>query len=297
METKDRGARGHAASLAAIVAALFLPLTAGAAPDAAPLVSTPLGATTSVDWTIGVLRADVELDLAAAGIRLPSGRSQAERSLEEAVPDLVRGAALSVELDSYRTVADSLTDGTLDPAAFEAFLGAGRRIKSSLSRDLGRLVASYEWKLADLASLYVRHSVPIDLPAPDRYAPTRAYTGIVVYAKGEYGVRGEHRDGKLRPCLFPRLYDEAMHPLVERNLLYPDALRAWGAVGYATGLSDPIVEARAGAAPLRIMASQIFGSHRTDAIINADDALKILGSPENRELARQGKIVFVIDAP
>ena len=30
---------------------------------------------------------------------------------------------------------------------------------------------------------------------------------------------------------------------------------------------------------------------------SADDALKILGSAANRELARQGKVVFVIDEP
>lgn len=295
METKDRGARGLAAPLAAFVATLFLPFAASASPGASP--PPPLEARTAVDWTTGLLTADVELDLATAGIRLPSGRSQAERSLEAAVPDLVRDAVLSVELDSHRTVADSLEDGTLDPAAFERFLGAGRRTRSALSRDLGRLVAAYEWKLADLAALYVRHSVPIDLPPPDRYAPTKAYTGIVIYAQGEFGVRGEHRTDRLRPCLFPRLYDEAMRTLIDRNQLYPDALRAWGAVGYATGLGDPVVEARAGGSPLRIMASQIFGSHRTDAVINVDDALKILGSPANRELVRQGKVVFVIGEP
>jgi len=295
METKDRGARGLAAPLAAIVATLLMPISAAAAPDATP--PEPLSAKTSVDWTTGLIKADLEMDLAAAGVRLPSGRSQAERGLEEAVPDLVRDAVLSIELDSYRTVADSLEDGALDPAAFDSFLSAGRRTRSALSRDLGRLVASYEWKLADLASLYVRHSDPIDLPPPDRYAPTKAYTGIVIYAQGDYGVRGEHRTDRLRPCLFPRLYDEAMHTLIDRNQLYPDALRAWGAVGYATGLGDPVVEARAGGSPLRIMASQIFGSHRTDAVINVDDALKILGSPANRELIRQGKVVFVIGEP
>lgn len=290
METKKRGTGSLETLHAAIVALVLLPAVATALP--ASFVSN-----NAVDWRAGLIKADVQLDLGAEGIYLPSGRSQAERSLEAAVPDLVRDTVLSVELDSYRTVGDSLSDGTLDPALFEAFLEAGRRTRSSLSRDLGKLQESYEWKLADLAALYVRHSVPIDLPAPERYVPARAYTGIVVYLQGEYSVRGEHRTAKIRPCLFPKLFDESMRTIVERNLLDPDALRSWGAVGYATSLGDPAMEARAGSAPLRIIATEIFGSRRTDAIISDDDALKILGTPENRALAQQGKVVFIIDTP
>ncbi|HPE89038.1 MAG TPA: hypothetical protein PLH55_05960 [Spirochaetales bacterium] len=283
---------GASAPIALIALASLLPLAASAAPPA-----SPFSAEATIDWTAGTLSVDVELDLAAAGIRLPSGRSQAERAMEEAVPDLIRETALAIALDSYRSVDDSIKDGTLEPNAFEAFLDGGRRVQSALSRDLSRLEASYEWRLADLAALYVRHSVPMDLPVPDRYAPTKDYTGIVVYLSGRFDVRGEHRQDSLRPCLFPRLYDDEMNAIIERNLLYPDALRERGAVGYAVGLDDPVIASRAGDSPLRVIASAIFGSNRTDAVISADDALKILGSPANRELARQGKVVFVIDEP
>lgn len=261
------------------------------------LPSTIFVTDSTIDWTAGLIRANIELNLGAAGILLPSGRTQAERSLEAAIPDLVRAEVLGVGLDSYRTVGDSLLDGSLDASAFEAFLENGKRIRSSLSRDLGRLIASYEWRLADLADLYVRHSRPVDLPAPERYAPTKAYTGIVVFIQGEYGVRGEHRSARLSPCLFPRLYDDSMLTIVERNMLDPIALRSWGTIAYATGIDDPIVAARAGGEPLRIMASEIFGSRRTDAVISVEDALKILGSTENRDMVRQGRIVFIIDPP
>lgn len=290
METKKSGRSPLGAVRAAIIALMLLPVVAHAVPES-------FASNTTVDWTAGIIRAEVQLDLGAAGIKLPSGRFQAERSLQAAVPDLVRETALSVELDSYRTVGDSMADGTLDPALFEAFLEAGHKTRSALSRDLSKLQESYEWKLADLAALYVRHRVPIELPAPDRYVPARTYTGIVVYLQGEYGVRGEQRTARIRPCLFPKLFDESMRTIVERNLQYPDALRAWGAVGYATNLGAPIVEARAGSAPLRIIATEIFGSRRTDAIISTEDALKILGSPENRTLAQEGKVVFIIDTP
>lgn len=285
MNTTERRALSLMAAIATLV---LVPL---------PLGASPYSSEVKIEWTAGLLRADVELDLGAAGIRLPSGRSEAEWQLGLAVPDLVKDAILAVGLDSYRSVGDSIEDGTLDPSLFEDFLKAGRKTGSSLSRDMGRLVIAYEWRLADLAALYVRHSVPIDLPVPERYAPTRTYSGIIVYVQGDYPVRGEHRTGSLRPCIFPRLYDSAMNSILERNLMDPAALRAWGTVAYAASLDDPFVEARTGGNPLRIIATEIFGSRRTDPVISADDALRILGSPENRDLARQGKVVFVIDLP
>lgn len=285
MNTTERRAFSVMAAIATLILA---PWTLGASPYSSEV---------KVEWTAGLFRADVELDLGLAGIRLPSGRSEAEWQLGLAVPGLVKEAILAVGLDSFRSVGDSIEDGSLDPSMFEDFLDAGRKTSSSLSRDMGKLQVSYEWRIADLAALYVRHSVPIDLPIPERYAPTRVYSGIVVYVQGDYTVRGEHRSGTLRPCIFPRLYDAAMNTILERNLMDPAALRAWGTVAYAASLDDPIVEARAGGNPLRIIATEIFGSRRTDPVISADDALRILGSPENRDLARQGKVVFVIDLP
>lgn len=257
--------------------------------------ASPYKASVDVSWTTGVLRAEVEMDVEAVGARLPSGRSEAERLLATQVPELVRGAVLGLGLDSRRTVADSLEDGSLDSPSFEAFLEGGRRTRSSLSRDMTRLLATYEWRLADLAVLYVRHTKPVDQAAPDAYAPTRPYSGLVVYVQGEFPVRGEHLAARLEPCLFPRIYDEGMTPLLDRNLMDPAALRAWGSVAYATSLSDPVIEERAGDEPLRVMAYQVFGSRRSDVVVMRQDALRILASPENRELVRSGKVVFVID--
>jgi hypothetical protein len=164
-----------------------------------------------------------------------------------------------------------------------------------MSSDMARIRASYQWNLAELASLYIRHSSPIALPEADRFVPTRAYTGIIVYVQGEYAVRGEHRPGRLVPSLFPRIYDEEMNPILSRNHVDPQALRSGGIATFARGLDDPVIELRAGNDPLRIMAYQIFGTLRTDIIITRTDALKILGHPANRELVRTGRIVFVLD--
>ena len=256
---------------------------------------SPFGCDVQMDWSAGVIEARVELDLGLAGIRLPSGRSQADSVLTAAIPSLIRDRVLAVPLDSYRTVGDSLSDGTLEPSALDGFLEGGRRLESALSRDAQKLTARYAWSLTDLAGLYVRHSRPQEPAEAGRFLATRDYSGIVVYAKGSLPVRGERRESGLRPCLLPRMFDEDMNAVLERNFVDPEALRSWGCVGYAADLDDPVVQARAGSDPLRIMASGVFGTARTDAVITGDDALRILGSPANRRLLREGRVVFVLD--
>jgi len=281
-----RGRLGRAsATLALSIAALS---GAWAAPAG-------LSSSVAVDWQAGDIRAQAALDIATAGIRLPSGRLEAERRLDAAMPDIARDVILGITVDSHRTVRDTLEDGSLDGAAFERFLESGRRSGASLNRELTRLEAAYEWRLADLASLYVRHSVALGPSAPDRYAPTRAYSGIVIYVKGELQVRGEHRAARLEPSLFPRIYDSTMRPVLDRNLVQPEALRAWGPVAFVSSLDAAAIAERAGGDPLRIIASQVFGSRRTDVVISAEDARKILASAANVELVRQGRVVIVLD--
>lgn len=284
---------GTARSFASPAALLLAAICAAGAVSAEPKLSHSV----DIDWASGYVSASVGLDIASAGLRLPSGRKEAERLLDAAVPDLVRETVLGIGLDSYRTVADSLDDGTLESGAFEAFLSGGTRRDLAMDRDLAVMSAVYSWKLSDLAGLYVRHSSPRQLASPTRPVPTRAYSGIVIVAQGPFPVRGEHVSAILSPCLFPRVYDVSMTLVLERNLAYPDALKSRGAVAYATALDSLAVAARAGADPLRIVASAVFGSRRTDLVISQEDAQKILGDPANRELVRTGRVVVIIDAP
>ena len=260
-----------------------------------PALALPYLSEIRLDWPRGTLTAVIEMDLAASGIRLPSGRSEAEKTIARIAPDLVREAVESIVLDSYRTVEDSSEDGSIDPEELRDFIESGKRLNTVMSGDMARIQATYQWELAKLASLYVRHSTPMALPEADRFVPTRAYTGIIVYVQGEYAVRGEHRQGRLVPSLFPRIYDEEMTPILSRNHVDPETLRTYGIAAFASGMDDPVIERRAGDDPLRIMAYQIFGTLRTDTVITRTDALKILGDPANRELIKTGRIVFVLD--
>jgi hypothetical protein len=259
------------------------------------LAAQPRLLSIDIDWRTGLIQATIELNLVAAGIRLPSGRSEAEQSIAWAIPHLVKPSITAILVDSYRTVADTILDGSLNPIALQEFLESGKRHDIVMSPDMRNMRSNISWRLPDLAMLYVNHSMAAPLPEADRYVPTRAYTGVIIYAQGLYPVRGEHRPGSMQPTLFPRLYDEDMNTILARNSVDPAAIASWGLAGYVTTLNDPAIEIRAGDDPLRLMAYQIFGTGRTDAVITRTDALRILNDPVNRQLIRQCRIVFVID--
>jgi hypothetical protein len=253
-----------------------------------------LSARAELDWVAGTIRAYIAIDIVQAGIRLPSGRAEAERVIARMAPSLVKDAVLAVQVDSYRSVLDGINDGSLEASALNAFLEGGTRLKAVMSQDLRRLETEYRWELPALARLFARHSAPLDLPLATSYVPSRPYSGIIIYLQDELPVRGEQLEGSAQPCLLPSLYDDEMNLIMDRKRIEQPALINRLPVAYAFRLDDPVIEARAGGDPLRIMASALFGSSRTDAVIPRSEALKILADPANRELVRQGRVVFVI---
>jgi len=160
--------------------------------------------------------------------------------------------------------------------------------------------ATYSLGLDAVAALFLSGARPSSIRAPLQERPTRDYTGIVIYAKGELPVHGESISGKAEPCLFPRVYDDEMSLFLDRTIVAPEVLAGSGEVaeggvlGYASTLGVETGK-RVGEDPMRIMAKELFGDDRTDYIISREDALRILSSAANRELLRQGKVVVVLD--
>lgn len=215
--------------------------------------------------------------------------------IERDLPGLMQETLFRIPVDSYRTVGDTLADGTLSINDLLSLIQSISRRESSFTPDFRHFSTLYELPLTDIASLYIRHSRPYELAAPLDYAPSRTYSGIVISARGELPVHGEHVQARAVPCLFPRIFDERMNTILERNLVSPEAIRRWGLVGYTEDLQAATLEERTGDNPLRIAASAVFGTARTDLVISREDALRILTIPQNRTLLRDGRVVVVLD--
>jgi hypothetical protein len=301
MKAKDTIARG-AASAALLLALLSAP---GAAAEGSPGESPPAGAArpayvirSRADWKARVLSIDVELDMSAAGLKMPEGRLEAQRMVEHDFPGLAKDAVFALQADSHRTIETAVADGTLDADRLVGLSSLARLEHSSFSKDMRRFLATYGLDLDAIASLFLSgaQSAPIRPPLESR--PARNYSGIVVYAKGSLPVHGEGVEGSAAPCLFPRIYDDEMKLILDRSVVAPEVLSreggSGGVLGYASALGIEAGE-RVGGDPMRVKATELFGDARCDYVVSREDALRILSSPGNRELLRQGKVVVVLD--
>lgn len=262
-----------------------------AAGGRAPATS-PYKLDTRVDWKKRVLSLRVSLDLVRAGYRLPEGRLEAERKVDRDLPGLAKNTIFSLQVDSYRTVRDTIMDGSLDAEQLVALDGTATRLESILSRDMRSLLTVYEFPLDSVGALYVTYTEPIPAPEALSYSPSRVHTGIVIVATGKLPVHGDRVSEQLRPCLFPRIFDEGMRLLLAKDRVDPDVVRAHGELGYASSIPE---DDRTGDDPMLIQAVAIFGTDRTDLIISRADADSILELPENRALLRQGKVTIILD--
>jgi hypothetical protein len=280
----------------AVVLSLAAFATGGAQDIAAPAAAYT--ARSRVDWKARVLRVDVELDMIAVGLRMPEGRLAAERMMDRDIAGLAKDAVFALQADSHRTVEDAVADGSFEPERLVALADLARVERSSFSKDMRKFLATYSLSLDAVASLFLSGAEPSPMRAPLEERPTRDYTGIVIYAKGSLPVHGEGVDGKAAPCLFPKVYDSEMHLILDESVVVPEVLArsgpSGGVLGYASGLGVDAGE-RVGGDPMRVMAVELFGDDRTDYVISREDALRILGSPGNRELLRQGKVVVILD--
>jgi hypothetical protein len=300
MNAKPVIAAAPAALVLALSLALASPLaseTAQAASEA-PAAGSAYSVRSRVDWKARVLYVDIELDMAAAGLKMPEGRLEAQRMVEHDFPGLAKDAVLSLQADSHRTVEAAVADGTIDEERLVALSERARLERSSFSKDMRKFMTTYGLGLEDISSPFLSGARPTPIRPPLDAKPARDYSGIIVYAKGSLPVHGESVSGAAAPCLFPRIYDEEMNLVLDRGVVVPEILAAsggsGGVLGYASALGVEAGE-RVGGDPMRIMAKELFGDDRCDFVISREDALGILSSPVNRELLRRGKVVVVLD--
>jgi hypothetical protein len=258
-----------------------------------------------VEWEAMEISASVALNLSSAGIRLPTGRAQAEEMISTEYPRLVRPSILSIPVDSSSTVRDLIERGEFTLQNVGNIALSARRIPPALSTDMAYLTAAYTIDLTGIAQALIRHSRPADIIRPLRPRPAASYTGIIILAAETLPVHGRNTGSLILPCLFPKIWDTEMNLLYERSMMNIETARSTGMVRYVTessvfrptpsGLS-PELTALVGNNPLRIIARGVYGARPTDPIIDREDALVILSSDENLQLLREGRVALMLNA-
>ena len=256
----------------------------------------------SVDWVRSEMLALADFNLAQAGIRLPSGRFQAEEILLESYTRLLRPLLLPLRVDSSTTLRELLDRGEIRLEDMDRFSREADRMPPSLSRDLGSMYSSYRISLERISAFLMRHRPGAEPERPLIPAITADYTGIIIIANGELPIHGRHSSALLEPCLFPKIwdtnmnviYDKAMFEPGERNMIVHYTVQENVFRPTPSGLEGELA-ALAGPRPLRIFARGVFGVYPTDPIIDREDAMRIISSENNRRLLREGRVIFVLN--
>jgi len=255
----------------------------------------------TVEWDTMRLNAQVSLDLASAGIKLPTGRTQAESLLNTGFLNLIQPSILELRVDSSTTIGDLLKNGEINQTALSAIAQRANSVAPSMQSDMKKMQASHSISLADISSSFISHSRPAAVTRTLNPVSTAQYTGIIIIATERLPVHGSRNTALAVPCLFPKIWDSEMNLIYDRNML---EIRNTTMVKYSvlqnifqnnpSGLSPELREV-AGDRPLRIFARGVFGINPTDIIIDRSDAMLIISSEENRRLLSQGRVVIILD--
>jgi hypothetical protein len=269
---------------------------------AAGVFAEPLmGVTAVVEWDTMQIKATVSLDLASAGVRLPSGRGQAEAVLSDGYLRLIRPGILELQVDSSATIADLINSGEFSLSEAESFALAALSMPPALSHDMLKMSALYTVSLSNVSSAFLLHGRSSSVARTVNPVSTARYRGIIIIASESLPVYGMRSAALPMPCLFPKIWDSEMNLIYERNMLQPGIPAM---VRYSppegifqnnpSGLS-PELRSVVGDRPLRIFARGVFGIKPTDLIIDRSDALLIISSDENRRLLSEGKVAIILD--
>ena len=251
--------------------------------------------TSDIDWTTQKFSSTITLDVEKAGINMPSGRATAVERINMQTPLLIKDALLSVKVNSFTELEDLVLHEDITLEQLSQIIDGGDSTPSYFSRDSQNLQIAHSISLHDISAMILSHQHTYRPKQPMDRIASRAYTGIVIDARGMLPVHGEFITEGAEPCLFPRIWDDTMSLLYEHNMIEPEVIKKSGVVNYGYISDLTMYKDRIGEDPLVIRARQIYGTNRTDPVISRSDALRILSVPENIDLLNQGKVVILLD--
>ena len=259
------------------------------------LWSESISSTSTVDWISTDFNSELQLDIEAAKINMPSGRTEAVTKINTNLPALEKDPLLSLYVDSANSIGDMVLQSAVTFEDISKVITQGSKKPGILSSDMKYMSVSHTFSITDISALLIKHNTPYTPNIPIETVSSRPYTGIIIDARGTLSVQGEFVTSEAFPCFFPKIWDETMDLLYEKNMTYSEVAKNQGIVSYSWTDDESYYQDRIGKDPLRISARKVFGANRTDPVISRTDALKILSVPENLQLLKEGKVVILLD--
>ena len=256
---------------------------------------TKIEAISSINWITKQFVTNISLDTNKADIQMPSGKKLASTYIKSKMLPLIQPPLLSLFANSQNDLSEAVINEDLSLDQVYHFIMGGHKTPDVFSKDLKYLNTTNTTNINDIGKLLVRHNYAYNPQKPIDSVPSRAFTGIIIDARGACPVHGEYVKSEVYACFFPQIWDDQMNSIFEKNIVSPKVVMEKGLVAYHYSDDNSLYEDRVGSDPLYIKASQVYGRNRTDPIIKLRDALKILTVPENIKLLQEGKVVILLD--
>ena len=172
------------------------------------------------------------------------------------------------------------------------------KVFSLLSRDSSGMNMQYKLDIyKNIGNYFITHEQAIKPEKTILWTPSDKYTGIVIYADASYPVHGENSVSRLKPAIYPSVYDEKMRKVLSMEMVKPQYLVQWGSAGYFSDPKDPGIKERVGDKPLYTTARKLYGRYGSDIIIPSADADRIFYKGQNENIIMEGRFVIINTLP
>ncbi len=249
----------------------------------------------SINWITRDFTSRLTMDTEKAKITMPSGKKSASAKIKAKMPQLIQPPLLTLFADSNSYLSDMVITEQITLDQIYNFITGGYKTPDVFSPDAKELNTTNYLNIKELNKELVQTKFASKPERTIEMIPSRQYTGIIIDARGALHIHGEYIDSQTYPCLFPKIWDEDMNLVYEKNYAKPEIIKKDGLAGYHYSDDISNYEDRVGPDPLYIRAKEVFGRNRTDPIIKHKDALKILTVPENLELLANGRVIILLD--
>lgn len=249
----------------------------------------------NVNWITKDFKSFLSLDMKTAGLQMPSGKTAATSMIRMKIPSLLKDSVLSLYVDSESYLGDFVEQNDISLEEISKIIEDGKRTPDLFSGDGKTINTTSTINLDTISSRLVKHKYPYSPESPIESVATRGYSGIIIDCRGKLPVHGEYIESEVYPCFFPKVWDEDMNLVFEKNMVSPEKAKDGGIVYYHYSDDFSKFEDRIGVDPLYIKAFRVYGRNRSDPLIRKNDAWKITALQENKNLIREGKVVVLLD--
>ena len=250
-----------------------------------------------VDWLKGIYTLDLSGAIPREEAVAPISGGRTEDLLKDAAVQRLPGELMKLPLSSAETLGDRAQK---DPSLYSDLSAAGEQLAFDFTKtDRSYLKLSVRYHL-DLAPALASRFSPSEADEVDpvlSWSPTRDFSGLVIYARGDLPLGGTTAQAAVTPVLLPRILDSDQETILDSGRVDPQFLKKWGIAAYSTSLFEDSQRDRIGYDPLRVVAHAVYGRIPGDLVLSRADSLRVRASAGLRRALSEGRVLIILSPP